>query len=93
MWFAWALQIEGAHAIAGEDDQHARRTLMLAGIATACPAQFAWFGHRRTRQEYQPDLTTAQLLRARGLRWAVDFDAVIHEIHALYRIREWGSEG
>ncbi|HLK58755.1 MAG TPA: hypothetical protein VKU00_19440, partial [Chthonomonadaceae bacterium] len=92
MWFAWALQIEAAHAIVGADDAHARRALLLAGVATGCGANFAWRGHRRTRTEYGPDTTTAGLLRDRGMRWAGDFEAAAAEVHALYRIREWGSE-
>ena len=91
MWFAWALQIEGSHAVVGEDENHPRRTLMLAGVATGCAANFTWFGHRRTREEYHPDMTTAKLLRDRGTQWATDFDAVVGEINDLYRIREWGS--
>ena len=93
MWFAWALQIEAARVIAGEDESHARRSLLLAGVATGCPANFAWRGHRRTRAEYQPDTATASLLRTLGMKWASDFDAAAREVHALYRIREWGSAG
>ena len=92
MWFAWALQLEAAHAIVGEDAGHSRRTLLLAGVASGCPADFAWHGHRRTRGEYNPDATTASLLRARGIQWASDFDAARQEVHALYRILEWGNE-
>jgi hypothetical protein len=33
-----------------------------------------------------------RLLRQRGLAWANDFDACAREVHALYRIREWGEE-
>jgi hypothetical protein len=91
MWFAWALHLEAAHLLAGRDHGHARRSLQLAGIAAACPANFAWRGHRRTRPEYRPDQGTARLLRERGIRWASDFDAAAHEIHTLYRIREWGA--
>ncbi len=55
MWFAWALHLEAAHLLAGQDNGHARRTLQLAGVATACPAaNFAWRGHRRTRPRVSP---------------------------------------
>ncbi len=91
MWFAWALHLEAAHLLAGQDRGHARRALQLAGIAAACPANFAWRGHRRTRPEYRPDQDTARLLRERGIRWASDFGAAAQEIHTLYRIREWGA--
>ncbi len=92
MWFAWALHIEAAHIIAGLDVDHARRALQLAGVATGCPANFAWRGHRRTRPEYGPNEQTADLLRSRGMRWASDFDAASREVHALFQIREWGHE-
>lgn len=91
MWFAWALQLEAAHAIAGRDEGHARRSLLLAGVASGCPAHFAWSGQRRTRPEYKPDAATASVLRERAAHWALDFDAGASEVHALYRIREWGS--
>jgi hypothetical protein len=91
MWFAWALHLEAAHLLAGQDNGHARRTLQLAGIATACPANFVWRGHRRTRPEYRRDQGTASLLHKRGIQWASDFDAAAQEIHTLYRIREWGD--
>lgn len=92
MWFAWALQIEAAHSIVGIDEGHARRTLLLAGVATGCAANFAWGGHRRTRRDYQPNAETANLLCHRGMRWASDFKASAEEVHALYQIREWGHE-
>lgn len=92
MWFAWALHTEAAHAIVGVDSDHSRRALFLAGIATGCPANFAWRGHRRTRSEYRPSAQTAALLRQRGLRWACNFEEAAQEIHALFRIREWGHE-
>lgn len=92
MWFAWALQIEAAAIVAGRDAAHARRALMLAGVAVGCPANFAWRKHRRTRPEYRADAETAALLRKRGVEWATGFDRAAEEIHALYRIREWGSE-
>lgn len=91
MWFAWALHTEAAHEIVGADDRHARRALLLAGIAVGCPVNFAWRGHRSTRREYKRDAVTAALLHARGLRWANDFDTTRREIHALYRIREHGE--
>jgi hypothetical protein len=92
MWFAWALHLEASYLLAGRDGDHPRRTLQMAGIATGCPANFAWRGHRRTRPEYVPGEPTASLLRQRGLRWATDFDAGVREVHALFRIREWGHE-
>jgi hypothetical protein len=92
MWFAWALQIEAAHAVVGPNEGHVRRTLLLAGVATGCAADFAWRGHRRTRTEYRPATRTVSLLRDRGMQWASDFEAASKEVHALYRIREWGHE-
>jgi hypothetical protein len=92
MWFAWALHIEAAQAIVGVDQGDARRALLLAGVATGCAANFAWRGHRRTRTEYGADAQTATVLRDRGIRWASDFAAGAEEVHALYRIREWGNE-
>jgi hypothetical protein len=92
MWFAWALQLEAAQAIAGNDEDHARRALLLAGVASGCPANFAWRGHRRTRTEYKADAETRSLLRERGLQWTFDFHAAAAEVHALFRIREWGIE-
>jgi hypothetical protein len=92
MWFAWAFHLEAAHEIAGRDEGHARRALQLAGVATGASANFAWRGHRRTRPEYHRDDRTIALLRERGLRWALDFDGVAAEVHALFRIREWGHE-
>lgn len=93
MWFAWALHTEAAQALRGADAGARRRTLTLAGVGVACAAQFAWRGHRRTRLEYQKDAATADLLRARGLSWAGDFSAAAAEVHALYRIREFGTDG
>jgi hypothetical protein len=92
MWFAWALHTEAASVIAGLDEGHARRTLLLAGVAMGCSVNFAWRNHRRTRAEYRPDASTANLLRDRGRVWASDFEAAAKEAHALYRIREWGSD-
>jgi len=93
MWFAWALQLEAAHVILGEADPgHARRALLLAGVAIGCAANFAWRGHRCTRAEYRRDDRTLALLRARGAQWAVDFAAGAREVHALYRIREWRED-
>src|SRR5262249_29912964 len=87
MWFARALQLEAARIVAGIDPDHARRALLMAGVATGCPANFAWRGHRRTRSEYRADAATAALLRQRGLAWASDFDGAVREVHALFRIR------
>ena len=95
MWFAWSLQLEAAHAVARvgtSHGDHVRRALLLAGVATGCPANFAWRGHRRTRAEYGPNAATLSLLRDRGTQWASDFDASASEIHALFRIREWGDD-
>lgn len=92
MWFAWALQMEAAFTIVQHDEQHARRNLLLSGVAIGCPANFAWKGHRRTRIEYTPTLETKELLIERGMKWANDFEEAQNEVHALYRIREWGNE-
>jgi hypothetical protein len=92
MWFAWSLHTEAAHAIAGRDEQHARRALFLAGVATGCPADFAVHGHRYTRPEYLSCADLAAYLHERGMTWARDFEAAAEEIHALYRIREWRGE-
>src|SRR5262249_32389258 len=93
MWFCWGMHIEAAHAIAGSDANHARRALQLAGVASGCATNFAWRGHRRTRSEYRPDAATAALLRERSMRWATDFASAASEVHALFRIREWGHDG
>lgn len=92
MWFAWAVHLEAAREIAGPDDGHPRRALMLAGVATGCPADFARRGHRRTRPEYRSGPATADLLRDRAPRWATDFHAAAAEVRALYQFREWGHE-
>jgi len=92
MWFGWALQLEGADAILGPGAGHTRRGLMLAGAAIGCAANFAWRGHRRTRAEYVVAPSTEALLKRRGLELAADFDAAAREVHALFRIREWGSD-
>lgn len=70
----------------------ARRALHLAGVALGSSANFAWRGNRRTRGEYRADEPSARLLKERGLRWARDFESAAGEVHALYRIREWGHE-
>ena len=90
MWFGWALHTEAAELVASPQ-AHARRTLFLAGIATGCPANFAWRKHRRTRNEYEANAATRALLRRRGLFWARDGAAAANEIHALFQIREWGD--
>jgi hypothetical protein len=94
MWFAWALHTQAVEVLVGRSDRagHARRTLTLAGVASGCPANFAWRGHRRTRAEYRADDETAARLRNRGLIWAGDYDGGAEEVRALYRIREWGEE-
>ena len=92
MWFAWSMVLEGAEIVCGHDHGHARRSLMLAGVSSGCPADFVWRGHRRSRRIYAADAATVALLQARGLIWAGDFDAAADEVHALYRIREWGEE-
>lgn len=92
MWFAWALQIEASKMIIGVDQEHARRTLMLAGIAIGCPAHFAWTGHRRTKSEYLCNKQTEDLLYERGLTFSTDFEAAAKEISTLFRIREWGED-
>ena len=94
MWFAWALQVEASCLLApaGGAEAAMRRQLMLTGIAAGCAADFTWRGHRRTRAEYRPNAATARLLRQRALAWAGDFEAATREIHALYRIREWGTD-
>jgi hypothetical protein len=94
MWFAWALHTEAVETLRGREADragHARRALTLAAIAAGCPANFAWRGHRRTRAEYAPTEETACLLHARGLDWAGDYEAAAAEVHALYRLREWGE--
>ena len=91
MWFAWALVLEAADAVRG-DAGRARRALQMAGVATGCPANFAWRGHRRTRSEYRRDAETAALLHERGLAWASDLAAGAREVRALYVIREWGED-
>lgn len=93
MWFAWALHLEAAYLINKFDKEHARRRLMLAGVVIGCSANFAWLGHRRTREEYRPNEATASSLRNKGMYWATDFEAASKEMHALYRIREWGEDG
>jgi hypothetical protein len=91
MWFAWALHIEAAQLLGGMTGEH-RRALLLAGVATGSAANFVWHGHRRTREEYRRDEATMELLRRRGWQWASHFPAAAAEVHALFRIREWGHE-
>ena len=93
VWFSCALHLEAVHAIYGVDEDHARRSLMLAGIAVGCSADFVWRGHRPSRPEYSRDFQTAYFLRNLGVDWATDFRAASAEVHALFRIREWGREG
>lgn len=93
MWFAWSLHTEAAFELTGPDDRdHARRALMMAGVASGCPANFAWRGHRRTRAGYTRSDATVALLHERALVWVDDFDAARQEVHALFRIREWGHD-
>jgi hypothetical protein len=89
MWFCWALHLEAAQALAVSGGSE-RRALQLAGIATGCAANFAWRGHRRTRPEYRAEGATLSMLRERGMQWAMDFEGCAEEVHALFRIREWG---
>lgn len=93
MWFAWALQLDAARAVSAGDDLGAinRHALMMAGIATGCAANYAWRAHRRTRASYDASPATYAVLRDRGLAWSTDFAAASAEVHALYRIREWGD--
>ena len=91
MWFCWAMHTQAAQALSG-DEGKARRALQMAGVAVGCAANFAWRGHRRTRPEYKADGATQELLRRRGVLWATDFEAATAEVHALFRIREWGHE-
>lgn len=91
MWFAWAMTLELAELVRGATG-HDRRALQMAGVTTGCPANFAWRGHRRTRPEYGRGADTAALLHRRGLAWAGDLAAATREVHALYRIREWGED-
>lgn len=93
MWFIWSLQLEVAQIAQiapGDDAGSARRSLLLAGVAAGCSADFAWRGHRRTRPEYRPDAATITLLASRALTWSRSFGDAAAEVHALYRIREWG---
>jgi hypothetical protein len=94
MWFAWALHLEAAQLLASPRDGSAasRRALMMAAVATGCAANFAWRGHRRTRPSYRADDDTARHLRTLGLGWANNFETARAEVHALYRIREWGHD-
>ena len=96
MWFVWAMQLEIAELAHGESARPrggARRALLMAAIAAACPAQFVALGHRRTRPEYACDQATFDLLRSRAMVWSRSFSAATDEVHALYRIREWGHAG
>ena len=91
MWFAWAMHLEAAQILKGVGSGGSRRALMMAGVATGCAANFAWRGHRRTRPEYQATEETAQTLREQGFRLAQSFEEAAAEVHALFRIRQWGS--
>jgi hypothetical protein len=92
VWFSCALHIEAVHAVYGVDEEHARRSLMLAGLAVGCSADYVWRGRRQSRPEYSRDFQTAYLLRNMGIEWAANFAAAAKEVHALFRIREWGRE-
>jgi hypothetical protein len=92
MWFAWAFELEAAQALHRTPLSEPRHALLMAGVAVGCSANFTWRGHRRTREEYRADSTTHALLLERGNVWATDFQAAAREVHALYRIREWGHE-
>lgn len=89
MWFIWAIQLEAAQANA-EGHVDSVRSLLLAGVATGCAADYTSRGHRRTRPEYRPDGPTEKLLLARGSGWAKSFEASAEEVHQLFQIREWG---
>ena len=91
MWFAWALATEAADALDQRGERTELHALILAGVAVGCAANFAWRGHRRTRSEYRPDTSTAELLRRRGMAWASNMSLAVEEVHALFRIREWGQ--
>jgi hypothetical protein len=91
MWFAWALATEAAGVLDQRGERAALHALMLAGVGVGCAANFAWRGHRRTRIEYRPDNATAELLRRRGMCWASNMSLAAEEVHALFRIREWGQ--
>jgi hypothetical protein len=93
MWFAWALHLQASQLLAaGDNTADRRRALMMAAVATGCSANFAWRGHRRTRPEYAADESTAARLRSLGIQWATDFESARAEVHALYRLREWGHD-
>lgn len=92
MWFAWAFELEAAHALQRSPGTEPRHALLMAGVAIGCAANFAWRGHRRTRPEYAADRRTHALLFERGRLWASDFHLAVNEVRALYRIREWGHE-
>lgn len=89
MWFAWALHTQ-ASMLLGDSEGQARRALMLAGVFAGCAANFAWRGHRRTRPEYTASNETRLLLREQAHQLLSRPEALIDEIGALYRIREWG---
>ena len=91
MWFVWALQLELAHLNAPEVDAP-RRALVMAGVASGCPAHYVKRADRRTRTEYDSSERTTVILRDRATRWSQSMDAATHEVHALYRVREWGHE-
>lgn len=91
-WFCCAIQLEAVHAIFGVDEDHPRRSLMLAGLAVGCSADFTWGGRRQTRAVYCRDFQTAYLLRHLGVEWSQDFGSAAREMHALFRLREWGHE-
>jgi hypothetical protein len=91
MWFAWALAVQAADVLDRRGERTALHAVMLAGIAVGCAANFAWRGNRQTRSEYRPDACTAELLRRRGIAWASDKGLATAEVHALFRIREWGD--
>jgi hypothetical protein len=90
-WFAWALLLEAADLLDRSGDGHSRRTLMLAGVASGCALNYATRGHRRTRHEYADGPDAAFVVQSRARLWATDFTAAANEVHALYRIREWGD--
>lgn len=70
----------------------ARQALLLPGIASSCPVNFAWPGHPRTRRNHSTDEKSHRALHALGVRWPSPSTCVPDEIHALFCIRESGHD-